>query len=167
MSRRDLLGGLGVALAGCTRPLRDRTKGERPLGGTPEPRWGVQSGDVGPNGAVIWARADLPSRLVVEWSTSPRFDVVKHLAGPQATEAADLTAKIALEGLPAATRIHYRARFEGERASTWIAGSFATAPIAEASDVVFAWSGDTNGQGWGIDPSRGGMPTYKALLDRA
>src|SRR5262249_677680 len=40
-------------------------------------------------------------------------------------------------------------------------------PVGADRDVVFAFSGDTNGQGWGIDPSRGGMPAYSAVLDRA
>ena len=33
------------------------------------------------------------------------------------------------------------------------------------SNVSFAWSGDTAGQGWGIDESRGGMRTYRTMLD--
>src|SRR5437879_557581 len=39
-----------------------------------------------------------------------------------------------------------------------------TAPTAR-SPVSFAWSGDTTGQGWGIDESRGGMRTYRTMLD--
>jgi alkaline phosphatase D len=31
--------------------------------------------------------------------------------------------------------------------------------------VSFVWSGDTAGQGWGIDPARGGMQTYQTMLD--
>ncbi|MEO0359793.1 MAG: alkaline phosphatase, partial [Pseudomonadota bacterium] len=30
---------------------------------------GVQTGDVAHDGAVIWARADRPSNMLVEWST--------------------------------------------------------------------------------------------------
>jgi len=94
--------------------------------------------------------------------------------GPAATEEGDLIAKVALEGLPSSTRIHYRVRFEAEGASDWLTGALSTpdalddtAKGSSPSDVVFAWSGDTNGQGWGIDPARGGMPAYTALLDRA
>ena len=143
------------------------------MSGTPEPIWGVQSGDVAPSRAVVWSRSDRPSRMVVEWSTSPAFTASRRVIGPpsMATAATDLTARVVLEGLPASSRIHYRARFEAERASDWLTGSLTTpADLASAkppSDVVFAWSGDTNGQGWGIDPARGGMPAFTALLDRA
>src|ERR1019366_2636057 len=41
---------------------------------------------------------------------------------------------------------------------------FRTAPAEQAS-VSFVWSGDTAGQGWGIDPSRGGMRTYRTMLE--
>lgn len=75
----------------------------------------------------------------------------------------DFVGKVALDGLPSGSTIHYRARFD---ASPWTAGSFATAP-ADARDVLVAWSGDTNGQGWGIDTARGGMPAYTALLARS
>jgi alkaline phosphatase D len=167
MRRRDLLGGIGAALVGCSRPSsREEARVGSP--GTPELPWGVQTGDVGSTRALIWARADRASRLVVQWSTSERFDDARRFVGPLATEATDLTAKITVEGLPAGTRIHYRAAFEGERLSEWTRGSFRTAPgEKDARDVVLAWSGDTNGQGWGIDDARGGMPAYAALLERA
>ena len=127
-----------------------------------------------PPARVIWSRSDRPSRMVVEWSTSPAFTSPRRVLGPAATEGGDLIAKVALEGLPSSTRIHYRVRFEAERASDWLAGALSTpdalgdtARASSPSDVVFAWSGDTNGQGWGIDPARGGMPAFTALLDRA
>lgn len=165
--RRDLLGGLGAALVGCTGPaIREGARGSS--AGTPELRWGVQTGDVGQVRALVWARADRASRLVVQWSPSGRFDESRTFLGPLASEATDLTAKIVLEGLPPGTRIHYRVAFEGEGRSEWTRGSFKTAPSdADASDVTLAWSGDSNGQGWGIDEARGGMPAYAALLERA
>ena len=43
-------------------------------------------------------------------------------------------------------------------------GTSAPRPRREAP-VSFAWSGDTTGQGWGIDESRGGMRTYRTMLD--
>jgi alkaline phosphatase D len=42
-------------------------------------------------------------------------------------------------------------------------GHFRTAP-SERRSVSFLWSGDTAGQGWGIDESRGGMRTYATML---
>lgn len=167
IGRRDLLGGLGTALLGCARPA-SRTEARLASAGVPEPRWGVQSGEVGATRGLVWSRADRPSRMIVEWSTEPRFSRATRVVGPLATEATDLTARIVLDGLPPGTRIHYRTAFEGERVSEWTAGSFGTAPEDDdPRDVVFAWSGDTNGQGWGIDEMRGGMPAYGALLDRA
>ena len=41
-------------------------------------------------------------------------------------------------------------------------GRFRTAP-ADRRDVAFVWSGDTAGQGWGIDESRGGMTIYATM----
>ena len=101
--------------------------------------------------------------MVVEWSTSSSFDRVVRVDGPLVGPETDLVGKVALPGLPSGARIHYRTRFDD---SPWIAGAFGT-PAADARDVVLAWSGDTNGQGWGIDPARGGMPAYSALLARA
>ena len=40
---------------------------------------------------------------------------------------------------------------------------FRTAPIHAAAQSVI-WSGDTCGQGWGIDRGRGGLTTYRAML---
>ncbi len=161
LARRDLLrGAAAVALVGCGPALR--TRDLRRV--TPsEPAWGVQSGDVTESSAVIWSRAEVPGRMRVEWSTSPRFDRVVEAVGPLARPDTDLVGKVRIDGLPAGRRIHYRASFDG---SPWSVGSFST-PARDARDVVLAWSGDTNGQGWGIDPARGGMPAYAALLARA
>jgi len=144
-------------------------EGATPLAGTPEAPWGIQSGDVTSQRALVWSRADRPSRLVVEWSTTADMQHARRVIGAPVSPASDLTGKVLLEGLPAGTRVHYRARFEAEGASPWMAGELTTplAPDARASgDVQVAWSGDTNGQGFGIDSSRGGMPAFKALLDR-
>ena len=43
-----------------------------------------------------------------------------------------------------------------------LAGHFRTPP-AKRRDVRFLWSGDTAGQGWGIDLSFGGMKIYEAM----
>ena len=41
-------------------------------------------------------------------------------------------------------------------------GRFRTAP-ADRRSVSFVWSGDTAGQGWGIDEARGGMRMYATM----
>ena len=80
----------------------------------------------------------------------------------------DFTSKVLLDGLPPGQDIFYRVRFEN-RDESGIAGEmqlghFRTAP-AMRSSVSFVWSGDTAGQGWGIDPARGGMRTYRTMRD--
>lgn len=161
LRRRDLLRGVaGWALAGCA-PAGKVASGRTPSAS--ELRWGVQSGDVTASSAVVWSRSDAPARMLVEWSTSPTFDRVTRVQGPLVDADTDLIGKVALAGLPSGARIHYRVRFDE---TPWLAGSFGTSG-GEPRDVVLAWSGDTNGQGWGIDPSRGGMPAYSALLARA
>ena len=128
----------------------------------------MQSGDVDTESGVVWSRADRASRMIVEWSAAATFAGAKRIVGPVAGPETDFTAKVKIAGLAPATRVHYRVRFEGETASDWVTGAFSTAPDArDLRDVVFAWSADTNGQGWGIDPARGGMPAYTALLERA
>jgi alkaline phosphatase D len=127
---------------------------------------GVQSGDVTANGGIVWARADRLSRMVVEWDTDPRFPNPRRVAGPLAGPDSDFTTRVDLVELPPGRRIHYRVTFEhpdSPRAkSEPIAGSFPTAPV-ERGDVTFAWSGDTCGQGWGINLEWGGMKTYEAV----
>lgn len=154
VGRRQLLvGASATALAGCL-----------PRFGRPDLESGVQSGDVDATTAVIWSRAHAPSQMQVEWSLSPRFSRVTRIAGPEVDAASDLCGKVQLTGLPNGQRIHYRAWF-GD--SEWLPGSFTTAPgPTDARDVTLAWSGDVNGQGWGIDPSRGGMPAFTALRER-
>ena len=74
---------------------------------------------------------------------------------------------ILLEGLPPGQDVFYRVHFEDIADSTISGetrmGHFRTAPAGKAN-VSFVWSGDTAGQGWGIDPSRGGMRTYSTML---
>jgi alkaline phosphatase D len=45
-------------------------------------------------------------------------------------------------------------------------GRFRTAP-ADRRSISFVWSGDTAGQGWGIDTSRGAMRTYATMRRNA
>ena len=164
LRRRDLLlaGAGSLALPACAgRGPVGEPRRARPPGKTPA--WGVQSGDVTSSSGVVWCRADAPGLMAVEWSTSPRFEravrVPPFLVGP----GTDLVGKAPLVGLPSGQAIHYRVSVDG---SPWQRGSFAT-PSEDGRDVVLAWSGDTNGQGWGIDPARGGMPAYASLLARA
>jgi alkaline phosphatase D len=108
--------------------------------------------------------------MSVEWSASPSFDRITRVAGPFVGADTDYVGKTALAGLPSGTKIYYRAKFHppdrtDESLDATEDGSFGTAPT-DLRDVVLAWSGDTNGQGFGIDPAQGGMPAYAALAAR-
>jgi alkaline phosphatase D len=119
----------------------------------------VASGDVTTDSAVVWSRGERASRMIVETDNDPAFPHPMKGAEVEVTAASDFTGKAKLVGLPAGTRVHYRVRFGAGEAAT---GSFETAP-AESRDIRFAWSGDTAGQGWGIDTARGGMLTYESM----
>jgi alkaline phosphatase D len=124
-------------------------------------KWGVQIGDVVPGRAIVWAKSDRNARLIVEWDTTERFVSPRRITGPAAVSANDYTARVDLTRIPAAQRIFYRAMFEGGEPVT---GSFRSPPNT-ASTIKFLWSGDTAGQGFGINREWGGMRTYKAMRE--
>ena len=163
LSRRTFLQRTLTAAAVAGFPAIVRSQGSRPA--LPQ---GVASGDVTNGRAVIWSRADRAARMFVEYSTSDRFTDVRRIPGPAALETSDFTARVVLTGLPAGQRIFYRVLFQDlNDIRTWsdpAGGSFATpgGPGA-ARDVTIAWSGDTVGQGWGINPDWGGLRLYETM----
>lgn len=130
---------------------------------------GVQSGDLGPGSGMIWARADRASRMLVEVSTTESFVGAVKLPPLPASPETDFAVKRRLSGLPADQEIFYRVRFEDlaepNAVSAPVTGRFRTPPATRRS-VKFVWGGDTAGQGWGIDESRGGMATYRTMAAR-
>jgi alkaline phosphatase D len=104
--------------------------------------------------------------MLVETATTDSFKTVRQGAFVDALPESDFTAKILLEGLPAGQDIFYRARFQNlsspDILGEPVVGRFRTAP-ADRRSVSFVWSGDTAGQGWGIDEARGGMRTYATM----
>ena len=128
---------------------------------------GVQSGDVSVDSGVVWARADRPSRMFVEIATTDSFKNIRHAVFVDALPETDFTAKALVQNLPSGQDIFYRVRFQDLFSPTILSepmvGRFRTAPSDQRS-ISFAWSGDTAGQGWGIDESRGGMRTYATIL---
>jgi alkaline phosphatase D len=131
---------------------------------------GVASGEITADSAMIGCATDRGARMHVEWDTSDSFKSATRAVGPDAVSRTGFTAKLDLQRLPPDTRIFYRVSFENLddfSLSQPCIGSFRTAPAASAGprDICFAWSGDTAGQGWGIDPARGGMRIYKAIAD--
>jgi alkaline phosphatase D len=130
---------------------------------------GVQTGDATSGSAVVWARADRPSRMWVEASRRPDLRGARRVRGPVLTPDTDLTGKVHLRGLPAGEKIYYRVRAESlDRPgvlSRPLDGSLSTAPVRR-QDVSFVWTGDVVGQGWGIDPAYGGLHLFESMRRR-
>jgi alkaline phosphatase D len=127
---------------------------------------GVQSGDVDATSGVIWARSDRPARLHVEVATSDSFKDATRLASVDALPGADFAIKQLLSGLPPDQTIFYRMAFadlaQVNVLSEPVVGQFRTAPSRRRA-LRFVWSGDTAGQGWGINRDDGGMKTYATM----
>jgi len=164
LTRRQLLvrSAATIAVGSLARPYLSRAADR------PAIACGIQSGDVSAKSAVIWARADRAARMQVEYSSVESFASILGSSSADALPDSDFTSKVLLDGLPPGQDIFYRVRFEN-RDESGIAGEmqrghFRTAP-AERGSVSFVWSGDTAGQGWGIDPARGGMRTYRTMRD--
>lgn len=125
---------------------------------------GARSGEVGTTSAVLWSRAPGPSRMMVRLHSNGRHR--RLVRGPWTDPRADLTARVHLTGLAPGREYAAEIWFEtpeGERSAPEHL-TFATAPIHAAAQTVL-WSGDTFGQGWGIDLARGGVTTYRTMLD--
>jgi alkaline phosphatase D len=116
---------------------------------------------------MVWARADRPARMFIEAATTDTFKETYHASFADALPETDFTAKVLVEDLPPGQDIFYRLRFQDlwspQAVSEPVVGRFRTASIDRRS-ISFVWSGDTAGQGWGIDTSRGGMRTYRTML---
>jgi len=97
--------------------------------------------------------------MCIEVSTTESFRQIIRAASVDALRESDFTAKALLEGLPGGQDMFYRVAFEdiatALRGEAQI-GRFRTAP-SDRRSVSFLWSGDTLGQGSGIDESRGGL----------
>ncbi len=128
---------------------------------------GIQSGDVSNDSAVVWARADRPARMLAEIATTDSFKTIHRAVFVDALPETDFTANALIDGLPAGQDIFYRIRFQDLASPTIVGepmtGRFRSA-TADRRSISFVWSGDTAGQGWGIDEARGGMRTYATML---
>ena len=171
VSRRRFLKSSALLVGTAAVPwIGGRTAGaasvETAIGGKPQLAQGVQIGDVLGDRAVIWSRADRPARLVVDYDVSPRFDDAVRVRGPFALENTDYTARVDLTDLPDDSEIYVRVMFQDlsndRLLSDAVQGHFRTAP-KQTRSIRFLWSGDTAGQGWGINPEFGGMKIYEAM----
>jgi alkaline phosphatase D len=132
----------------------------------PQIPYGVASGDISGNRAVIWSRSNKPARMIVEYSTNESFRNFRRVVGQVASDKTDFTSRMYLSGLPQGQQIFYRVMFEDLHSSNIssapVQGTFRTASQGN-KDIFFAWSGDTVGQGWGINPDFGGMKIYESI----
>ena len=132
----------------------------------PVTSWGLQIGDVIDGRAIIWSRADRASRMLVEWSLDETFKRSKKIRGPHALDVSDFTSRVDLTQLPADSEVFVRVSYQdldsGRATSEPLVGQFRTPP-SRRRDIRFVWSGDTAGQGWGIDLGFGGMKIYEAM----
>lgn len=162
MKRREFIAQSTMAGSGLVLAPAIITAAQR----RPQLPFGVQSGDITSNSAIIWSRADRAARMMVEYATTESFTNSQKRIGPAALESSDFTARLDLTGLPAGQRIFYRVSFQDLNDirvySESVTGSFKTPP-PNARNVSFVWGGDVCGQGWGINPDFGGMKIYDAM----
>jgi alkaline phosphatase D len=158
--RKFLAVSTSAAALSVARPYISRAN-DRPL-----ITHGVQSGDVGVDSGVVWARTDRPARMQIEIATTDSFRDVRQGVFVDALPQSDFTAKALLEDLPPGQDIFYRIRFQDHSSPTILSepavGRFRTAP-ATRRNVSFVWGGDVCGQGWGINLERGGMRCFATM----
>ena len=158
LSRRHVLVGGSALATTLAMPAISRAQSR------PAFTHGVQSGDVDAASGMIWTRVDRPSKVMMEVATTESFSNARQLAPMNALPGSDMAIKRLVEGLPADQDIFYRFTAadlnDVNATSEPLTGRFRTAPASRRS-VKFAWSGDTAGQGWGIDAE--GMAAYRTM----
>lgn len=134
-------------------------------GAAPQMEQGIQIGDVTDGRAIVWSRASEASRMMVEYAYSSDFADSVTIRGPYATPETDFTARQDLTGLKSRRDVFVKVWFEGltndREVSEPVMGQFHT--IGDKEDIRFVWSGDTAGQGWGINEAFGGMKIYETM----
>ncbi|MBC8131281.1 MAG: alkaline phosphatase D family protein [Rhizobiaceae bacterium] len=160
LTRRQILASAGAGALTLAMPALSRAQA-RPIFSH-----GVQSGDVDTASGMAWTRTDRPARVAFEWATTESFARPVRLGALDAVPGHDFAVKRLLADLPSDQDIFWRAvatdLSDVNAVSEPIVGRFRTAPASRRS-IKFVWSGDTAGQGWGIDEARGGMMTYATM----
>jgi alkaline phosphatase D len=167
--RRFLKTGLGLTLGAGFAPAmmgHGTVREGNGLPARPQLMEGIQFGDVLKDRGIIWSRCDRPARMIVEYSFSPEFADTESVEGPVALAHTDYTARIDLTGLPAGGEVFVRVLFQDIACPNLLSqpcyGRFRTAP-ENTQAIRFLWSGDTCGQGWGINPNIGGMRIFDTM----
>jgi alkaline phosphatase D len=160
MKRRKFLGAGALAAALPTRIFAQIATSR------PQLLQSVQSGDVASDGAVVWSRADRPARMMVEYATTESFSDPQRIIGPLALETTDFTSRVHIRDITPGQTVFYRVSYldlgDLKTMSAPVGGRFKVPP-ATGGDVSFVWSGDTVGQGYGINPDVGGMTIYESM----
>ena len=158
MSRRSLLMS-GLATGSLLAMPAISRAGSRPVF-----THGVQSGDITAQGGMVWTRADRPARIALEVATNESFQNARQVAALNALPESDYAVKAMLQGIEGDQTVFYRMTAtdlsDSNASSEPVIGQFRTAPTTRR-DIRFVWSGDTAGQGWGIDDE--GMRTYATM----
>lgn len=110
LNRRTLLRGAATGLAASGLAASGLLAGAPAFArsGRPVLTHGVQLGDPRPDGAVVWTRADRPSRMFVEISRHADFRGSRRIPGPLLTPETDGTGELLLPNLPPGQQLHYR-----------------------------------------------------------
>ncbi|MFF4603306.1 alkaline phosphatase D family protein [Streptomyces sp. NPDC001339] len=186
--RRSLLRGAAAGSAALALPALSGTAPAQARGGRPGAGWGVQAGDVTTSSGLVWVRSDRPARMVVQTAATESFRNARTWRGPVLGPDTDFTGVTSLHGLPAGEQIHYRVVLadpdDPRRTGEPVAGTFRTAPEGRhhhtgtwrsdfgrggggrRAGIRFHWSGDLAGQGWGINPERGGYRVFEDMRRR-
>lgn len=154
-----------LALTGTQGPTGSFFRAAR-ASGRPQVPSGLQIGDLQPGRALIWSRSDRPARMLTRWSTRESMAGAVNAPPVHVLTDSDYTGHIDLSALPADQRVFVEVTFldldDYRTLSEPVRGTFLTPPD-NRRDVRFVWSGDTAGQGWGINPDFGGMRIYDSM----
>jgi len=167
LSRRRWLA-LAAGSTAAYLPLAraDTTRMAAGTGGRPLIPHGIQVGDVDGDRAIVWAGTDRPARMLVRWSTRESMAEAVALPWVHALEDRDFTARVDLTGLPRGQQIFVEVSFldyADYRSLSEPARARFRTPALDRRDLRFVWSGDTVGQGWGINPAFGGLRIYETM----
>src|SRR5262244_4042128 len=94
IGRRSMLKGAAVAAGSLVVARRSWAQGQAPAVVPSDLRrpvlpYGVQSGDVTSDRAIVWSKTDRPARLIVEYATSDTFRNARRVVGPAALAETD------------------------------------------------------------------------------
>jgi alkaline phosphatase D len=160
--RTAILGGVGIGVTpvvlAATLPRLGPGQLRRRLGLT----HGARSGEVTTDSAVLWARSSGPGLMSVRLRSNGRL--LRTVRTGWVDERTDLTTRLQLVGLTPGRRYDATITFEDDLGVTGQTErvSFTTAPLHAAAQSL-VWSGDTCGQGFGINDDLGGLTTYAAI----